>query len=230
MKYKNLEAALGYSFKNEELLVNALTHSSYINEHNLSNVMNYERLEFLGDAIFDATISDYLFFNLPLYEEGELTKLRAEIVRESSLANCANKLSIGEYLFLSNGEDGSGGRKRKSILADVMEAIIGGIYIDSGFEKAKEMVLLLFQETIKEAIAGNLFSDFKTALQEKLQSLGIFDIQYLIEKEEGPDHEKTFYINLIVKGQTIGQGSGKSKKTAEQQAAKNALLHISSTK
>lgn len=223
MNYKELEKILGYEFINIENLETSLRHSSFINEKNLSNLINYERLEFLGDAIFDAIISDYLFFNLKNREEGELTKIRAEIVRESSLAKCGAKLGIGEFIFLSKGEESSGGRERRSILADVMEAIIGAVYVDAGFIKAREFVIRLFSEVIDAAISGSLFSDYKTALQEKLQVNGDIEISYQIEKETGPDHEKTFYINLSANGEEIGKGIGKSKKEAEQNAAKNAL-------
>ncbi len=223
MNYKELEKILGYEFVNIENLEASLRHSSFINEKNLSNLMNYERLEFLGDAIFDAIISDYLFFNLKDREEGELTKIRAEIVRESSLAKSGAKLGIGEFIFLSKGEESSGGRERRSILADVMEAIIGAIYVDGGFLKAREFVIRIFSGVIDAAISGTLFSDYKTALQEKLQVNGDVEISYIIEKETGPDHEKTFYINLKANGEEIGKGIGKSKKEAEQNAAKNAL-------
>jgi ribonuclease-3 len=223
VNYKELEKILGYEFINIENLETSLRHSSFINEKNLSNLINYERLEFLGDAIFDAIISDYLFFNLKNREEGELTKIRAEIVRESSLAKCGAKLGIGEFIFLSKGEESSGGRERRSILADVMEAIIGAVYVDAGFIKAREFVIRLFSEVIDAAISGSLFSDYKTALQEKLQVNGDIEISYQIEKETGPDHEKTFYINLSANGEEIGKGIGKSKKEAEQNAAKNAL-------
>jgi ribonuclease-3 len=223
VNYKELEKILGYEFVNIENLEASLRHSSFINEKNLSNLMNYERLEFLGDAIFDAIISDYLFFNLKDREEGELTKIRAEIVRESSLAKSGAKLGIGEFIFLSKGEESSGGRERRSILADVMEAIIGAIYVDGGFLKAREFVIRIFSGVIDAAISGTLFSDYKTALQEKLQVNGDVEISYIIEKETGPDHEKTFYINLKANGEEIGKGIGKSKKEAEQNAAKNAL-------
>ncbi|MEI8216243.1 MAG: ribonuclease III [Eubacteriales bacterium] len=226
MNYREIEEKLNYSFKNTELLEMALKHSSYINERNLTNVMNYERLEFLGDAIFDAIISDYLFFNMQDSEEGELTKIRAEVVRESSLAKCGTKLQIGKYIYLSRGEENSGGRNRKSILADVMEAIIGAIYIDGGFSEAKKFVLHLFSEIIESAKSGALFSDFKTALQERLQANGEVEIIYIIDKETGPDHEKTFYINLKLNGEEIGKGFGKSKKEAEQAAAKDALNRL----
>ena len=223
MNYNELEKTLGYKFIIIENLETSLRHSSFINEKNLSNLMNYERLEFLGDAIFDAVISDYLFFNLKNREEGELTKIRAEIVRESSLAKCGLSLGIGEFIFLSKGEESSGGRERKSIIADVMEAIIGAIYVDGGFLKVKEFILRKFSKVIEAAISGSLFSDYKTALQEKLQVNGDIEISYIIEKETGPDHEKTFYINLNANGKEIGKGVGKSKKEAEQNAAKNAL-------
>lgn len=223
MNELEFQKVIQYEFKNPNLLKNALTHSSYINEGKTTKAGNNERLEFLGDAILDAVISDYLYNRLEHVEEGELTKLRAGIVCERSLAVCGTKVGIGDYLHLGKGEENMGGRKRGSILADAMEAVIGAIYLDSGWDAARDFVIRIFSEIIEEALLGKLHMDYKTEIQEKLQSHGEAEINYVIEKEEGPDHDKTFYANLIFQGNIIGSGSGRSKKEAEQQAAKQAL-------
>lgn len=214
---------INYKFNNIDLLNNALTHSSYINEEKTETTGSNERLEFLGDAILEAVISDYLYKRLENVEEGELTKLRAIIVCERSLSSRGQELSIGEYLRLGKGELNSGGRSRCSIIADAMEAIIGAVYLDRGWTAVQDFVIRIFSGIIEEAISGKLHMDYKTAIQEKLQSQGDIDICYVIEKEEGPDHDKTFYSNLLLRGKVIGCGSGRSKKEAEQQAAKQAL-------
>jgi len=212
-----------YQFKNPDLLLNALTHSSFINEGRSSQIENNERLEFLGDAILDAVISDFLYKRTDRFEEGDLTKLRAVIVCERSLASYGMKVSIGNYLRLGKGEENSGGRKRGSIIADALEAVIGAIYLDGGWDTVQEFVIRTFAGLIDDALAGKLHMDYKTEIQEKLQARGEADISYVIEREEGPDHDKTFYANLLFQGNIIGQGSGRSKKEAEQHAAKQAL-------
>lgn len=214
---------MGYEFRNPSLLENALTHSSFINESKMEYSNNNERLEFLGDAVFDAIISDYLYHRLSHQEEGLLTKTRAAIVCERSLMECGRRHHIGDYLRLGRGEDHNGGRHRASILADAMEAVIGAVYLDGGWEQARSLVLRLFRETIEEAISGKLYSDYKTVIQEKLQARGETCIRYEIQREEGPDHDKRFYVKLLADGVEIGGGSGRSKKEAEQQAAKSAL-------
>lgn len=225
----NFQAAIQYKFNDIQLLKTALTHSSYLNEgknvqRNQSKPsQNNERLEFLGDAIFDAVISETLYKRLGLVEEGALTKLRASIVCEGSLAQCGKNLSIGQHIFLGKGEENTGGRKRNSILADAMEAVIGAIYLDGGWEAAKNFVLTAFETTIEAALLGKLHSDYKTEIQEILQAKGEAAISYLIEKEEGPDHDKTFHVNLFFNGKIIGKGSGRTKKEAEQSAAKEAI-------
>lgn len=223
MSEREFQNTLNYRFRNTELLKNALTHSSYVNEGQRVNICNNERLEFLGDAIFDAIISEFLYNTLDSVEEGQLTKLRAAIVCERSLAECSKKLNVGKYLRLGRGEDNSGGRNRNSILADAMEAVIGAIYLDGGWEVTRRFILRTFAQTIDDAISGKLFTDYKTSIQEKLQSKGEADIGYVLTKEEGPDHDKVFYIDLHYNGAIIGSGSGRSKKEAEQNAAKQAL-------
>lgn len=223
MNELDFQKIIQYEFQNVNLLKNALTHSSYINEGKSLQTGNNERLEFLGDAILDAVISDYLYGRLDSVEEGELTKMRAVIVCERSLAVCGFRISIGDYLRLGKGEENSGGRKRGSILADAMEAVIGAIYLDGGWETVQNFVIRTFADLIEDAVSGRLHMDYKTEIQERLQAHGEADINYVIEREEGPDHDKTFYANLVFKGNVIGSGSGRSKKEAEQQAAKQAL-------
>lgn len=223
MNEHDFQKIIQYDFKNVNLLKNALTHSSFINEGKSSQTGNNERLEFLGDAILDAVISEYLYKRLDNVEEGELTKLRAVIVCERSLADFGSGISIGSYLRLGKGEENSGGRMRSSIIADALEAVIGAVYLDGGWNAVQDFVIRIFSELIEDAVSGKLHMDYKTEIQEKLQAQGETEISYVIEREEGPDHDKTFYANLIFQGSVIGSGSGRSKKEAEQQAAKQAL-------
>lgn len=223
MNEANFQKVINYKFHDPKLLKTALTHSSFSSESKEEMPYNNERLEFLGDAIFDAIISEHLYKRLETVEEGRLTKIRAIIVCEQSLFQCSRQLSLGDFLNLGRGEENSGGRERSSILADAMEAVIGAIYLDGGWEEVKTFVLNNFYQTIEEALSGKLFMDYKTEIQEKLQAHGDVDISYITDKEEGPDHDKTFYINLVFNGKIIGAGSGRSKKEAEQRAAKQAL-------
>lgn len=214
-----LEEEIGYEFEDKALLRTALTHSSYVKEHGRGEQSN-ERLEFLGDAFFDAIIGEELFKIFPRQEEGFLSRTRATLVCEASLACEAVRLELGEFILLGNGEERSGGRKRPSILADAMEAVMGAIYLDGGFEAVKSVVLRLFRDSIEDAQHGKyVVVDHKTALQEKLQSRGITDIKYVLAGEEGPDHDKTFLVQLEVNGKAVSKGKGKSKKQAEQHAA-----------
>jgi len=220
---RQLEDKIGYHFVDNSLIINALTHSSYIKENGNGTKSN-ERLEFLGDAFFDAIIGEELYKIFPQNEEGFLSRIRATLVCEKSLAKEARKLSLGEYLILGNGEEKSGGRQRESILADAMEAVMGAIYLDGGFESLKKVVLQIFSVAIEDAKHGKyVITDYKTALQEKLQGRGITDISYELINETGPDHNKTFYVQLRVNGNPETQGKGKSKKQAEQQAAEAML-------
>ena len=214
---------IGYTFKDETLLKKALTHSSYIKEKKERCDRNNERLEFLGDAFFDAIISEELYRRLDKVEEGRLTKIRALIVCEKSLSYHGQQIEIGKYLYLGKGEECTGGRNRDSLLADAVEAVIGAIFLDGGYEAAKSVVLRIFKTRMEDAINDKLSSDYKTELQERLQAQGEMNISYLIEKEEGPDHDKTFYIALFRADELVGRGQGKSKKEAEQNAAKEAL-------
>lgn len=218
---ESLEEIIGYSFKNKELLIKALTHSSFANEEEPGG--DNERLEFLGDAVLDMVISNMLFKELKERREGDLTKLRAAIVCEKSLAKISKDKGINNYLRLGHGEEQSGGRTRNSIVADGMEAIIGAVYVDSGFTAATKMIESLFEEAIKDAKEGKVIQDSKTKLQEKLQKNGPCNIEYRLIKEEGPDHAKLFTMAVYVNGKEEGTGIGKSKKEAQMAAAEAAL-------
>ena len=223
MNNTQFEKVIGYQFRTPEYLDRALTHSSYNKDKKTHHVDN-ERLEFLGDAFFDAIVSVELFRRMGQVTEGRLTKTRAQIVCERSLAETARRLNVGKYINMGHGEDSAGGREKDSILADAMEAIIGAIFLDGGYDEAQKFVVAAFDDTIEKAVEGKLFSDYKSEIQEVLQAKGrIVNITYKIDREEGPAHNKTFYVHLECNGQTLGYGSGKSKKEAEQQAAKAAL-------
>lgn len=221
--WERFEKKINYEFRDKLLLKTALTHSSYVKEHGRS-VRSNERLEFLGDAFFDAIIGEKLFKIFPDKEEGFLSRTRATLVCEKSLSDKAKKLNVGEYILLGRGEEHSGGRHRESILADAMEAVIGAVYLDGGFEAAKEMVIGLFKDVIEDTRHGKyVITDYKTVLQEELQSRKITDIRYALLGENGPDHDKTFEVELLINGIRGTRGKGKSKKQAEQNAARAML-------
>lgn len=222
---KSLQNSLEYYFKDESLLRKALTHSSYANEHQMGITENNERLEFLGDTILNLVVSQYLYKKYSNYPEGELTKIRAKVVCESSLAYAARKIDLGKYLLLGKGEEATGGRNRESILADACEAVVGAIYMDSDFENTNRLLLQKFEDDIVHAVAkGDLFIDYKTELQERLQRMGRTKVEYIVNREEGPDHSKIFYMDVLVNEEIIGTGTGRNKKEAEQMAAKEALF------
>lgn len=212
-----------FSFKDVELLNVALTHSSYDNERKNLKKQNNERLEFLGDAILDAVISQYLFEKFEDFEEGDLTRMRSSIVCETSLADCGKKYDIGKYFLLGKGEENTGGRTRTSIIADAVEAVYGAVYLDVGFEKAAEFIMRSLNDIIEEVVHGKRYSDFKTKLQELVQKKKNSDISYETIREEGPDHEKIFHVEVTIDNIAAGMGSGKNKKEAEQRAARDAL-------
>ncbi len=228
MNNSDFEKKIHYTFRDKELLNQALTHSSFCREHGVTPKDNNERLEFLGDAFFDAIISVELYKRLERVDEGRLTKTRALIVCEKSLAAVALRLGIGNYLNMGKGEEHSGGRNRESILADAVEAVVGAIYLDGGYEEAYRFVSREFRGTVEDALAGKLFTDYKTQVQEVLQKRGRkTTITYQMDREEGPDHDKTFYVHLVCDGKRLGSGCGKSKKEAEQDAAKATFSMIS---
>ena len=214
---------LGYTFKNEELLETALTHSSYIKDMDMTPDMSNERLEFLGDAILDAVTAKMLFDRLPEASEGAMTKYRAMIVKGKSLAAIGQGLDIGSELKLGRGEEMYGGRSRVSNLENAMEALIAAVFLDGGYEAAQKFIERQFSEKIEKVLSGKPPEDHKSALQEKLQASGPVSIKYETVREEGPEHDKTFYVRVIVDVSECGRGSGKSKKEAEQQAAGMAL-------
>jgi ribonuclease-3 len=219
----DLITRIKYEFKDTDLLGTALTHSSYANERSLSKFDSNERLEFLGDAILEGIISEELYNRLPRVEEGVLTRLRAYIVCEKSLFRIADAFSLGDFLNLGRGEESGGGRGRASVVSDALEALIGAIYLDGGADAARRFVLDTFAEVIEEAVSGEIGDDYKSHLQERLQVGGRVDIRYLVDRQEGPDHDKLFHVSVLKNGERIGRGSGRSKKQAEPAAAKNAL-------
>ena len=221
MKLEELENKLGYHFHDRRLLEHALCHSSYANERHWDKLMNNERLEFLGDAVLELATSEYLYQNYPTMPEGEATRTRASIVCEQTLALCARDLGLGEWLRLGKGEELTGGRDRDSITSDAMEALLGAIYLDGGFANAKEFVHHFILNDIEHK---KLFYDSKTILQEQIQSKTEEPIHYELVKEEGPDHNKRFTVNVVLGEKVLGSGSGRTKKAAEQEAAYRALL------
>ena len=225
LRLNELQKNLEYSFKDLELLETALTHSSYANENNLHPSKSNQRLEFLGDTIINLVVSEYLYNKYPFYPEGELTKIRAKVVCESSLALVARKIKLGDCLLLGKGEESTGGRKRDSILADASEAITGAVFLDSDYDTVKQFLVSRFETDIVRAVAkGNLFIDYKTQLQEKLQKITKERISYNVTREEGPDHNKIFYVDVFLGSDVIGSGFGRNKKEAEQLAAREALI------
>jgi ribonuclease-3 len=218
-----LENILGYEFHNKKLLETSVTHSSYAHEAGLGAAADNERLEFLGDAVLGMVISNILYASMGESPEGDLTRLRAAIVCERSLAKISKDHGLNEYLKLGKGEEQSGGRERASIIADGVEAIIGASYLDSGFTAATKMVEKLFKDAIADAKAGNFPQDSKTKLQEMLQKNGPVQIEYRLLKEEGPDHAKLFTMAVYANGKELGCGRGKSKREAQMAAAEAAL-------
>lgn len=224
---RGLIAKLNVPIKNIQLLNCALTHTSYANEARNNCIHHNERLEFLGDAVLDLIVGSYLFLNYPQMTEGELTRAKAAVVCETSLAKCSRALGYGEYLRLGKGELNSGGRNRPSILADTFEAVIGAIYLDSDFEETEKFVLSHLKKPLECVESGEYDDDdFKTLLQEYVQRNGEQQIEYRLEYSAGPDHDKTFGMEVLVNGNVYGSGIGKSKKDAEQGAAQKAYRYL----
>ncbi|MCI8665672.1 MAG: ribonuclease III [Dorea sp.] len=222
---KVLESKIGYSFHNFELLRQAMIHSSYANEKHLSKHECNERLEFLGDAVLELVCSEFLFFEHEQMPEGELTKTRASMVCEPALAFCARDLELGRYLLLGKGEDATGGRKRDSITSDALEALIGAIYMDGGFANAKEFIHRFILNDLENK---TLFFDSKTILQEIVQANTKEPINYQLVGEEGPDHDKSFHVSVLIGDKEYGVGEGRTKKGAEQVAAYQSILKLRS--
>lgn len=222
-KLEELEQAIGYEFQDKHMLTHAMTHSSYANEHRMDKLMCNERLEFLGDAVLEIVSSDFLYHKYDQSPEGDLTKVRASIVCEPTLAFCAGEIHLGEYLLLGKGEDATGGRGRNSIVSDAMEALIGAIYLDGGFANAKEFIHRFILNDIEHK---QLFFDSKTILQEMVQSMGEISLAYELLREDGPDHNKTFEVCARIENTEIGRGTGRTKKAAEQVAAYHGILKL----
>lgn len=219
---KEFEKIINYNFKNKRLLREALTHSSFANEHKSSNMKCNERLEFLGDAVLSIVVADYIFNNCPQLPEGELTKLRAALVCEKALFKFGKTINLGEYLLLSKGEKNGGGAERPSIVSDAFEAVIAAIYLDSGMEAAKKHILRFIIPEINNRNTKP-FKDYKTTLQEIVQKNPGEKLQYQLVSETGPDHDKHFVFDVLLNSNVIGTGGGRSKKEAEQNAAREAL-------
>jgi ribonuclease-3 len=228
MKVENsskFENNIHYHFKNKALLKQALTHSSYANEQKINKTDDYERIEFLGDAVLELISSEFIYKLYPTMGEGEMTKLRSTYVCETALAYCARQLKLDRYIFLGKGEEITGGRSRDSILSDVCEAVIGAIYLDGGFDAAKNHIHTYILKDLEDK---QLFFDSKTLLQEIIQGEGDESLHYVCVKEEGPDHDKKFFVEARLADETIiGMGTGKTKKAAEQQAAYKAIKNKS---
>ena len=222
---KDLEAAIGYRFKNISLLRNALAHSSYANERWHDSLKSNERLEFLGDSILGMAVAEYLYRSFPDRPEGELTRMRADMVCETSLAAVADKITLGEHLLLGHGEERFGGRQRASILADAVESVIAACFLDGGMEAAKNFITKFILTEVPVKQMHN--ADYKTALQELVQQKKDQVLSYELIGESGPDHDKQFQVRVLLNDTPIGEGIGRSKKRAEQDAAHNALNALS---
>ena len=221
-KIIDFENKIQYQFEHPELLITALTHSSYSNENRLKKYECNERLEFLGDAVLELVSSEYIYQDNPTNPEGDLTRIRASYVCEPTLALCAREMNLGDYVLLGKGEDLTGGRERDSILSDTLEATIGAVYLDGGFERAKEYI----QEFVLKDIENKkLFYDSKTILQEIVQSEKI-ELEYKLLAEEGPDHNKSFTVAVDIDGKQLTTAKGRTKKKAEQSAAYQAILKL----
>lgn len=218
-----LEEALGYEFRNKELIRTALSHTSYANETYKDTLRSYERLEFLGDAILGFATAEYLYHTFPTKQEGELTKIRAELVCEKNLSEVAHQIGLGDYLLLGNGEEQGGGRNRASILCDVMEALIAAAFIDGGTQAAQGIVTRLIIPMLSKVLNTH---DYKTELQELVQRKRDQVLAYELIGEQGPDHCKEFSVRVLLNGEEVGRGVGTSKKRAEQAAAAQAIQKL----
>lgn len=217
---EGLEKRIAYIFQDKNLILQAITHSSYANERKINKIKDYERIEFLGDAVLELVSSEFLYGKHDEMPEGQLSRTRAAMVCEPSLASCARDLGLDQYILLGKGEEQTGGRSRDSIVSDVMEALIGAIYLDGGFEKAKAFIHRFILEDLEHKA---LFYDAKSMLQVEVQKTGA-DVRYVLTGESGPEHDKTFSVEVYQGEKLLGKGSGHNKKKAEQQAAYEALL------
>ena len=222
----SLQKALGVTFQKPARLEQALVHSSYINENPAYASGHNERLEFLGDAVLELAVSELLMKRYPSYSEGDLSKTRAAIVNERQLANFARSFGLGDYLYLGKGEEQTSGREKPSLLADAYEAILGAIYLDRGYKKASEVIQRHYAKLLDHTPSEDIYQDYKTELQEKSQSLFRAAPRYRLVAEHGPDHDKIFEIELYIRNEKMGHGTGHNKKEAEQMAAKEALAKL----
>ncbi|MCC8029175.1 MAG: ribonuclease III [Lachnospiraceae bacterium] len=222
-KLRQFQQMIGYRFRQEGLLRQALTHSSYANEHHMKRVCSNERLEFLGDAVLEVVTSEHLYQTYPDWPEGELTRVRASIVCEQTLTFCTQALCLGDYIFLGKGEEHTGGCTRKSILSDTFEAVIGAIYLDGGFAEAKTFIHRFVLNDLEHM---QLFYDSKTILQEIVQGKNMGELVYRLVEENGPDHNKNYVIEASINGKSLGCGEGHTKKAAEQEAAYRTILKL----
>ena len=216
-----LEERINYTFKDKKLIRQAMTHSSFTNEQKINHYEHYERVEFLGDAILEFVSSEFLYFENPKMSEGNLTKTRASAVCEQALAITARELELGRFMLFGKGEEATGGRERDSIIADAVEAVIGAIYLDGGMEEAKKFIYTFVLNDLEHK---KLFYDAKSILMETVQKTG--ELSYVLLKEEGPEHNKQFFVAAMLQDKQIGTGVGRTKKAAEQQAAYEALMKM----
>ena len=223
-KIEVLEKTLGYKFKNEKLIIEALTHKSHKQPY------DNERLEFLGDAVLDLIVGEYLFNKFPNSDEGKLSKIRASLVNEDGFDKLARSINLGEYIYLSNAEENNGGREKSSLLSNAFEAIIGAIYLESGLKKAQEVAIIIIEKNHKEISLDSLFRDFKTTLQELTQARFGQIPEYKVIASRGPDHKKEFEVAVIIEEKEDARAIGKSKKIAQQEAAKMAVLMLKKEK
>jgi len=228
IQLKELQKKLGYVFTNPEILTQALTHSSYANESLKNAEASNERLEFLGDSLLGMTVALLIYNKKPNLSEGQMTKLRAELVCERSLATLALEFDLGKYLFLGRGEENGGGRSRPSILSDAFEAVVAAIYLDGGYDAAEQLISALLSSAVDNPLPS--ITDFKTHLQEIIQCKPGQSLVYKVSDEQGPDHAKSFTVDVKLNAKVIGTGIGKSKKNAEQEAAKAAISNINTRK
>lgn len=224
---KDLEEKLGYQFRNLDLLEQALTHKSYAHEYAGGECLDYESLEFLGDSILGFVISEFLYLNNPELREGDLSKIKSQLVSAKQLHLLSRDLGLGRYLNLSKGEDRTGGRRKKALLADLFESLTAAVYLDGGMEPARDFILRQFNKRFKDIAKDEMpFKDFKSALQEKLHGMGCPSPDYDVVEESGPDHRKEFLVSVASKGIVLAHGKGRSKKSAEQDAAEQAIAKM----
>ena len=226
MNFEELEKNLGFRFKNPNLLREALTHRSYLNEFKKQQIQSNERLEFLGDAVLSFIVSDWLFKKFPGFTEGKLTNLRSNLVKTTSLTQIAQRLKVGEYLLLSKGEKETQGQKNPTLLANTLEAIIGALFLDQGLKATEIFIWENFEALLKEVMRSGRLKDYKSLLQEKIQAQSGQSPIYKTIKEKGPEHKKIFTVNVLAKGEILATGAGKSKQKAQEEAAKQALENL----